>query len=209
MALRMLARRAPSGSMTLVGDIAQATGHHAPDRWDEVLAHLPTDRGVEVKELGVSYRTPAEILELANRVLTRAAPHLRLPEPVRSTGVGPDIRHAPDPAAAAAEIASGHDTDSGTLAILCAGSHVTEVEEALSGRGVAFGDAVRHGLQQPVTVVAEDVMKGLEFDEVVVVEPARLVRESPQGDRALYVALTRATRKLWVVHAEPLPEAMS
>jgi len=208
MALRMLARRAPHGSMTLVGDIAQATGHHAPDRWDEVLRHLPTERGIVVKELGVSYRTPAEILELANRVLRRAAPHLRLPEPVRSTGIAPEVRSVSDVGAEAAGIAKRHDPGEGTLAIVCSPTQVDDVMTALADAGVAFGDAVVHGLQQSVTVVREDVMKGLEFDEVVVVEPARLVRESPQGDRALYVALTRSTRRLWIVHAEPLPDAM-
>src|SRR5207244_138008 len=78
----------------------------------------------------------------------------------------------------------------------------------LAGAGVSFGEARRDGLDFAVTVVPVEVVKGLEFDSVVVVEPTAIVGEVPQGLRALYVALTRATRRLTVVHERPLPPAM-
>jgi superfamily I DNA/RNA helicase len=74
--------------------------------------------------------------------------------------------------------------------------------------GVSFGYAARRGLEEPVTLVPIDLVKGLEMDAVVVVEPARIVSEQTQGLRALYVALTRSTKRLSVVHAQPLPEAL-
>jgi len=91
MQLRMLARRSLSGSMTVVGDIAQATGQWSPSSWDDVLAHLPTRRGTHVVELTVNYRTPSEIMEVAARVLAAAAPHLKPPTSVRSGGERPGV----------------------------------------------------------------------------------------------------------------------
>src|SRR5204863_460021 len=91
MQLRMLNRRSLSGSMTVVGDIAQATGHWAPSSWQDVLAHLPTRRESRVTELTVNYRTPLEIMNLAAGVLAAAAPGLRPPDSVRATGDEPVI----------------------------------------------------------------------------------------------------------------------
>ena len=87
-------------------------------------------------------------------------------------------------------------------------SLVEPLAAALEATGMPFGRATRTGLDAPVTLVPVGLVKGLELDAVVVVEPSRIVREEPQGLRALYVALTRATRHLAIVHAEPLPEAL-
>ena len=222
MQLRMLARRSLSGSMTVVGDVGQATGHFAPSAWDEMLRHLVRPgASTRVVELTVNYRTPAELMELAGRVLAEAAPGVRVPTSVRSTGTRPAFVEVPaqERAAevaraarreAAALAGEGGATDGGgSVAVLVPASLVEDAERGLEAAGVAFGDALRNGLTSPVTVVATDVVKGLEFDAVVVVEPARIVAEAPQGLRALYVALTRATKRLTVVHAEPLPEAMA
>src|SRR5262249_42634476 len=89
MQLRMVARRSLSGSMTVVGDVAQATGEGAPGSWDAVVAHLPARRAARVAELTVNYRTPSEIMEVAGRVLEAAAPGMRAAESVRATGVPP------------------------------------------------------------------------------------------------------------------------
>ncbi len=101
MQLRMLGRRSLSGSMTIVGDVAQATGEWAPGSWDEVLAHLPSHKGNRITELTVNYRTPSEIMELAGRVLAVAAPGMSAPEAVRTTGVSalaaPGRRGPPGP----------------------------------------------------------------------------------------------------------------
>jgi DNA helicase IV len=222
MQLRMLARRSLSGSMTVVGDIAQGTGEWSPPGWNDVLAHLPTRRGSRVVELDVNYRTPAEIMELAGRVLVEVAAGYRLPESVRSTGVPPRVigvsaseggfalgAAVARTTAEEATLVNGESLSGGRVAVICAGSHVGELARALVERGVPFGESGKRGLDEPVTLVPLELAKGLEFDSVVVVEPARIVREAAQGLRALYVAMTRSTKRLSLVHAEPLPAALA
>jgi superfamily I DNA/RNA helicase len=97
----------------------------------------------------------------------------------------------------------------GTVSVIVPPSLHADVAAALAAAGVEFGESSRRGLDAQVTLVPIGVVKGLEFDGVVVVEPARIVAESPQGMGALYVALTRATQRLTVVHAEPLPAALA
>ncbi|HEV7888471.1 MAG TPA: ATP-binding domain-containing protein, partial [Acidimicrobiales bacterium] len=205
MQLRMLARRSLSGSMTVVGDIAQATGPRAPADWNDITKHLPARRPPRVVELTINYRTPAEIMDLAGRVLAVAAPHLRQPRSVRSTET-PPMRVAVGRAdlprrVAEIAVAESEKVAGGTVAVIAPASLVSE----LSSASDVFGDPDRTGLEAPITLVPVGVVKGLEFDSIVVVEPDRIVAESPQGLRALYVALTRATKRLTVVYSEGLP----
>lgn len=228
MQLRMLGRRSLSGSMTLVGDIAQATGPFAPRRWSDQLEHLPTRRGVTEVQLSVNYRTPAEIMDLAGRVLAEAAPWLTVPESVR-TGDGEPRRVRAVPgsgveAAAAGEVAAlvrprtsddrgegaEAEDEPGTVVVIAPRSLVPSTSEALALAGIPHDVAsARSDLGAGVTVLAVEVVKGLEFDSVVVVEPARLVREAAQGLRSLFVALTRATQRLVLVHDEELPAVLT
>ncbi|MGH9182746.1 MAG: HelD family protein [Acidimicrobiales bacterium] len=212
MQLRMLARRALGGSMTVVGDIAQATGPWAPASWDEVLAHLPARHPPRIRELTIGYRTPASVLSLANLVLAEVAPGLRLPRSLREEGENPVVVAVAgqDRAAEAAEVAAAESgaVGEGNVAVIVPDSLLGEVGAALTAAGVDHGDAARRGLEAQVNLVPVRLVKGLELDAVVVVEPARIVAEEPQGLRSLYVALTRATRRLTVVHAEPLPEPL-
>jgi DNA helicase IV len=99
--------------------------------------------------------------------------------------------------------------DDGSVAVVTPGSQADSIAVALEGRGITVGRAARQALEAQVTVVPVGLVKGLELDGVVVVEPARIVHEEQQGLRALYVALTRATKRLVIVHAEPLPDALS
>jgi DNA helicase IV len=96
----------------------------------------------------------------------------------------------------------------GNVAVIVPDSLLEEASEALRAAGVDFGEAARVGLDAQVNLVPVRLVKGLELDSVIVVEPARIVDEEPQGLRALYVALTRSTRRLAVVHAEPLPDVL-
>jgi len=211
MQLRMVARRSISGSMTVVGDLAQATGQWAPKRWDEVARFLPESPS-RLVELSVNYRTPSEIMNLAARVLAEAAPGIRQPESVRDSGMFPVRRRAEEGElgreVARAAMQSAEPGD-GNVGIVCPDSVTADIAAALSAHGVVYGEPSRHGLDETITVVPMGVAKGLEFDSVIVVEPARLVREAPQGLRALYVALTRATKRLTIVHCEPLPAAVA
>jgi len=206
MQLRMLARRCPAGSMTLVGDLGQASGPWAPASWDDVLAHLPMRRRPSSTELSVNYRTPSEVMDLAARVLAAATPGLSPPASVRSAGLAPLFTRveAGRLAEAVANVADAEReaVGAGKVAVICPASLLEDLAIALppvpEGAGV---------LDVPVALLAVDQAKGLEFDSVVLVEPAGIVGEgSPAtGRRALYVAMTRTTRRLHVVHVDPLP----
>jgi DNA helicase IV len=212
MQLRMLARRSLGGSMTVVGDIAQATGPWAPPSWDAVLANLPSRKPPRVQELSIGYRTPASIMTLANKVLAVSDPGLKPPTAVREGEDEPIVLavDATDLARRVAELAAAERdvVGEGNVAVVLPDSLIPAVADAMRVAGVDFGEAARVGLDAQVNLVPVRLVKGLELDSVVVVEPARIVAEEPQGLRALYVALTRATRRLAVVHAEPLPDAL-
>ncbi len=212
MQLRMSARRSLNGSMTVVGDIAQATGALAPDDWSDVLRHLPSVKPSRVIGLSVGYRIPDQIMTLANRVMMAATPTLRAPISVRAGDEHPEfVRVAADAlfdasAAAAAELLTA--LPGGSIAVVTPDAMVDSVSDALEARGIPHGRATRNGLAAGVTVVPVSVIKGLELDGVVVVEPQAIVESEQQGLRALYVALTRSTRRLTIVHARELPAAM-
>jgi DNA helicase IV len=213
MQLRMLQRRSLNGSMTIVGDIAQATGQWAHQNWDEILEHLPQKRPARRAELTIGYRLPAPNMALAARVLRVAAPDLKPPRSIREDGTPPRIVRVAPMAdlmtviveAARVEVDA---VDPGQVAIVCPQSLADAVSEAFDAAGLEHGQATRHGLDQQITVVPVGLVKGLELDAAVVVEPAAIVDEEAQGLRALYVALTRATKRLAIVHQRALPEAL-
>jgi DNA helicase IV len=223
MQLRMLARRSLSGSMTVVGDIAQATGPWTPTRWDEVVAHLSPKHPPRLVELTVSYRTPAEVVEVAARVLRAAVPELDPPVPVRRSGHEPLIEQVSRGALASrvAEVAADQleAVAPGRVAVLAPGVLVAELQRALVERGlhpVDPRDPAGQGLGAPLVLLSANEAHGLEFDAVVVVEPAGMAEDAgPGGERppsvdsrglrTLYVALTRPTQRLAVLHALPLP----
>ncbi len=213
MQLRMLTRRSLNGSMTVVGDIAQATGVWAHKDWDEILEHLPQRRPEQRAELSIGYRIPGPTMDLAAKVLAVAAPTLQPPDSVRKEGDAPRIV-AVDPstgvaglAARVAEVAAAERdaVDPGSVAVIAPATLVDDVAVALEAGGIEFGRAARNGLEARVTLVPVSLVKGLELDAAVVVEPAAIVDEEAQGMRALYVALTRATKRLAVVHGRELP----
>jgi DNA helicase IV len=198
--------------MTVVGDIAQATGALAPNDWVDVLRHLPEHKPSRVIGLSVGYRIPAQIMALANQVMAAATPTLRAPTSVRQSDDLPEFVRA-EPGDLHAEVARATsrlttDITDGTIAVVAPDSMVEEISTALDAAGIDHARATRTGLELGVTVVPVSVVKGLELDGVVVVEPAKIVAEEQQGLRALYVALTRSTRRLTIVHSEPLPAAM-
>jgi DNA helicase IV len=216
MQLRMLERRSLNGSMTVVGDIAQATGVWAHQDWDDILEHLPKRRPGQRAELSIGYRIPAPTMDLAAKVLKVAAPNLQPPDSVRKQGDEPRII-AVDPSAAAGELAARvaqaaveerDAVDPGSVAVIAPATLVDDVAAALDAAGIEFGRAARNGLESRVTLVPVSLVKGLELDAAVVVEPAAIVDEEAQGMRALYVALTRATKRLAIVHARELPDAL-
>jgi DNA helicase IV len=208
MAWRLVMRRCPSRSMTIVGDIAQ-TGDLAGARsWDEVLAPF-VERRWRLEQLTVNYRTPAEIADVADDVLASIEPNLAPPRSVRSTGVPPRAVPAQpgrleDTVAKVLAEEAGAVGDGRTAVLVPAGQLAGLRARLLGGDQDGQGTA-EVDLTAPVVVLPVSAAKGLEFDAVIVVEPAELLAESPRGGGDLYVALTRATQRLAVVHAEPLP----
>ena len=196
MQLRMVARRATGGSVTILGDIAQATGPVVHRRWGEVLAHLGEEDGAEVEELRHAYRVPAEIMELALPLLDRIAPEVEAPLAFRTGAAPPRIERVGEEELVATALRRALDLarEEGLLAVILPEALVPVVQGAS-----AYDDGI--------PLLSPRRAKGLEFDHVVVVEPASIA-EGETGLRELYVSLTRPTRTLVVVHARPLPEPL-
>ena len=214
MQLRMLSRRSLNGSMTVVGDIAQSTGAWAHADWDEILSLLPNKRPARREELTVGYRIPAPNMALAARVLLAAAPDLRPPRSVRQDGRPPVFQRVDDPSALGPAIAQAVRDEiasigNGNVAVICPASRTQECSDALAAVGIEHGVAIERGLNHQVTVVPVNIVKGLELDATVVVDPKGILDEEAQGLRALYVALTRATKLLTVVHPGELPDVLA
>jgi DNA helicase IV len=181
---RVLMRRCPSRSFTIVGDLAQRRSVAGAISWDAMLDPYVPGRWV-YRSLSVNYRTPAEIMSVAAALLAEFAPDVQPPESVRACGVLPWSRRLTD--------------DDLPTAI----EEFVRAEAEHEGTGVVIGPA---GV--PGAVMPSDA-KGLEFDAVLVVEPDRILANGPRGAADLYVALTRATQRLGVLHSGPLPQALA
>lgn len=203
MQLHMIARRSLGGSMTIVGDIAQATSAWAHDSWESVTEHLPTPKGVTRHELTVGYRLPGPLMELAAKVLKLAMPELTPPVAVRTDGDPPRFI-VTDPDEFGVALADAIATEraaigAGNIAVICATGSAAEVSEFLTAAGIDHGVAYAGALEKEVSVIEVSMVKGLEVDVAIVIEPDTIVEVEPQGLRSLYVALTRATRRLAVI----------
>jgi DNA helicase IV len=181
---RVLMRRCPGKSFTVVGDLAQRRSVAGATSWDSMLAPYVPGRWV-YRSLSVNYRTPAEIMTVAAALLAEFAPGVQPPESVRACGVQPWSRQV--------------NEDELPTAI----EEFVQDEAGREGTSVVIGPP---GV--PGTVLASET-KGLEFDSVLVVEPDRILADGPRGAAELYVALTRATQRLGVLHRGPLPQVLS
>jgi DNA helicase IV len=208
MAWRVLMRRCPSRSMTVVGDLAQTGSRAGAGSWDDVLGPYVAQRW-RLEELTINYRNPAEIAELSDNVLAAIDVDITPPRSVRRSGVAPrairvSSMAAELPAVVAEEAAAVGD---GRLAVLAPAAGVDELRTILGSseqRAPGVDD-----LDAPVTVLTVHQAKGLEFDAVVLVDPAAIVAESPRGLNDLYVALTRTTHRLSIVHPGELPPILT
>jgi superfamily I DNA/RNA helicase len=211
MQLRMLARRCPSGSMTLLGDLAQGIGVWAHEDWRDMTQWLPTKGGVRIVELRYGYRSPSQVLALASRLLPEAAPQVCPTEAVRPGRTEP-VRIEVTPERLLDAIATEAARLAGswpTVAVIVPSGLVDSVETALLQARLDVGEATRDGLGRRVTVVAAEAAKGLEFDAVLVVEPSTIAGRGARGLRLLYVALTRPTQHLSIVTTTALPGALA
>ncbi|MEU3349911.1 ATP-dependent DNA helicase [Streptomyces sp. NPDC006700] len=197
MAWRLLMRRSPTRSMTLVGDPAQTAEAAGVGSWADILQPYVEDRW-EHTRLGVNYRTPAEIMDVAAAVVRAEHPGFEPPGSVRSTGVRPWARATDDLPGAVEKAVAELTPEEGRLAVIAP----RDLHRRLAARldGVTAG--AEPDLTRTVVLLDPRQAKGLEFDSVLVVEPARY------GTSDLYVALTRATQRLGVLYAEALPPAL-
>jgi DNA helicase IV len=198
MQLLAISRRAIDGSLTILGDVAQATGPVVYRRWQELEPYLP-EAELSIEELRHAYRVPAEIMDFALPLLDRIAPEVEPPLAYRKGGDPPRLVRVEEKdllPAALREVAALAEQD-GLLAVI--------VPRALAGVLPAGGELFD---ELSVPVLTPRQAKGLEFDHVVVVEPAAVTDDGDRGLRELYVALTRPTKTLVVVHARPLPEPL-
>ena len=192
MQLLTISRRAADGSLTMLGDVAQATGPVVYGGWHELERYLPQALDVTIEELRHAYRVPAEIMELALPLLDRIAPGLERPLAYRRGGEPPRLVEVGPAELLARALQEASELD-GLLAVIA--------PRSLAG-GVPGGAAFD---ELSVPVLTPRRAKGLEFDHVVVVEPALIVSEGgDSGLRELYVALTRPTKSLAVVFSQPL-----
>ncbi|SIN40599.1 HelD family protein [Micromonospora cremea] len=202
MAWRLLMRRCPSRSMTIVGDVAQTGALTGTPSWADALAPYVARRW-RLTELTVSYRTPAEIMAVAADVLADIDPALRPPRSVRESGVPPWDRTVPDEQLAAELVAAATREAAGLaegrLGVIVPAGRVDALGATVTAALPEAAVGEHPELESRVVVLTVAQAKGLEFDSVLVVDPDRMVAESPRGRSDLYVALTRATQRLGIL----------
>jgi DNA helicase IV len=208
MQLRAVGRRCSTGSATVLGDLAQGTTPWAAQRWTDVLTDLgKPDAVVEVLTKG--YRVPRQLIDYANRLLPVIAPDVGAAESVRSSSGALLILPGAEVVARAAALVADLDPDEGSVAVVCADRSADAVLQALSAAGLEPVDLRTADSPGRLAVVPASLAKGLEFDHVVVVEPADIAEAEPRGLRRLYVVLTRAVSALTILHERPLPAPLS
>jgi DNA helicase IV len=203
MECRALGRRCSTGAATVLGDLAQGTTPWAASSWASLLSNLGKPE-TDVRELSVGYRVPRQILDFASSLLAVIAPELRPASSLRADPGALDIVRVPSAALAREVVAAATQacTRPGSVAVIAADPQVRSLASAFDAAGLEYGVP---GSDARLTLVPVTLAKGLEFDHVIVVEPARIAQAEARGLQRLYVALTRAVSRLTVVYAEPLP----
>jgi DNA helicase IV len=205
MAWRLLMRRCPSRSMTIVGDVAQTGSAAGTTSWADVLSPHVGDRW-RLAGLSVNYRTPAEVMAATADLLAAIDPGQEPPRSVRETGVRPWRLVTSSLPSRLAEVAAGEaeSLGDGRLAVIVPDSRTASLGAAVSGAvPAAFGESP--DLTSRVVVLGVRQAKGLEFDSVLIADPGAILAESPRGRNDLYVAMTRTTQRLGILYPEPLP----
>jgi DNA helicase IV len=212
MQCRALGRRCVTGSLTVLGDIAQGTSAWAADDWPTLLTHLgKPDTRLAVLDRG--FRVPAQIIEYAAQLLPLIAPGLAAPtSAVRAAGALQITSTTPETLPDAVLRACRHQLiDEGSIGLIAADADIAGLYQRLRTDGL---EASLLGQQEDalessrLVCVPASLAKGLEFDAVIVAEPSHIVAAEPRGLHRLYVVLTRAVSALHIMHAEPLPAAL-
>lgn len=214
MQYRAVGRRCSTGSATVLGDIAQGTTPWATASWEEALLHLGKP-GAPVEELTRGFRVPRGVIAYASLLLPTIAPGLAPATSVRESPGDLVIRRTSGEELDAAVLAACHDAlgNEGSVGLIAADDRVAALAAALDAAGLPYlAPGEETSAQARLTLVPATLAKGLEYDYVVLDEPAAIVGGEPDertGLRRLYVALTRAVSGLAVLHAKPLPSELA
>ncbi|TKJ18948.1 AAA family ATPase [Blastococcus sp. CCUG 61487] len=209
MQCRAVARRLAAGSLTVLGDLAQATSPWSAADWAQTLAGLGRPDTV-VRPLTQGYRVPAEVLDYANLLLPAIAPGLPAATAVRSEPGSLRLRPVTELAGPLVDVLAELAASPGSIGVVCADDAVADVVALLERAGLAVTALIDDG-EPParLAVVPATLAKGLEFDAVVVADPAAIVAAEPRGLHRLYVVLTRAVSTLVVLHRGDLPAPLA
>ncbi|MFK4149377.1 HelD family protein [Streptomyces sp. NPDC004065] len=207
MQCRAIARRSAFGSVTVLGDLAQATAPWSARSWQEQLTYLGKAQATVVP-LTTGFRVPAAVMELANRLVGALGVDVPPARSLRHDGEL-TVSEVDDVAAATVSSVRAALDREGSVAVIAADDAVAAASAALREAGIETATAEEVGTAARVTVLPATVVKGLEYDHVVVVEPAAIVESEPRGLHRLYVVVTRAVSRLDVLHARPLPEPLA
>jgi hypothetical protein len=241
MQCRAVGRRCATGSATVLGDVAQATTAWAAGSWEETLLHLGKPEAIR-EELTQGFRVPRQVIEYAARLLPYAAPLLAPPTSVRQAAGALDVLEVADVPLATARAAATALGREGSIGVIAADDSIDALAKAFREQGIEHavlgadegeeenedGSAGREtsvlaqdaqedrdepGSTAPrVSLVPASLAKGLEYDQVIVAEPADIAEAEYAevlGLRRLYVVLTRAVSALTVLHARPLPAPLT
>ncbi|WP_163508342.1 HelD family protein [Fodinicola acaciae] len=207
MQARAVGRRARHGSVTVLGDLAQGTTVNAPTDWPELLDALGKP-AARILPLTTGYRVPAEVIELANKLLPALHSGVLPAESVRHAPGSLVVRSVPAVLPALVEAGTAALEQPGSVGVIVANDSVAAVADAFTAAGVAYSVSGSDDEEQQLVVVPAALAKGLEFDHVIVGEPADIVAAEARGLHRLYVVLTRAVSRLTVLHAAPLPDPL-
>ncbi|MEX0846841.1 MAG: hypothetical protein WD023_03600 [Ilumatobacteraceae bacterium] len=200
-ALRVIGRRSPSGSMTILGDLAQSTTPAGQTDWDTALGHLACGRDATgtVAHLTIGYRVPGPILDVANRLLPLTGVSTAASTSVRVDGEPPAVRVATDLRAAVAESVRAMRHRHPNTGVVAPDHLADLVAEALAAAGLTAVQRTQHLAHGEVPVFGPEAVKGLEFDGVVIVNAHEILDGTARGARLLYVSLTRAVQVVELV----------
>ena len=209
MQCRAIGRRCATGSATVLGDIAQGTTPWATSSWQQMLGHLGKAEA-DLRVLDTGYRVPRQILDFASRLLGHIAPGLTPASSVRQDPGSLLVKHLGEDELAHALATACTDAldQAGSAAVIAADDQIPALASVLAAAGVPHAVLEGAATGEVITLVPVTLAKGLEFDQVIVYEPAQIAAAEQRGLHRLYVALTRAVSRLTVLHAQPLPPAL-
>ncbi|MDR2988294.1 MAG: AAA family ATPase, partial [Nocardiopsaceae bacterium] len=206
MACRAIGRRCTTGSVTVLGDIAQGTTAWATPNWEQMLGHLGKSEAT-LEILTTGYRVPRQILDFASQLLAEIAPELAPAMSIRQDPGSLEIKQVPAGGLSAglSDACAEALTRPGSVAVIAADAQAPDIAAALDQAGLPHALLDGEAGDSQLVIVPVTIAKGLEFDHVIVVEPATIADAEARGLQRLYVALTRAVSRLTVLHTRPLP----